>query len=36
VATYGKQFEVPVLQVATEMDLEDVVLDLFRRGGLLQ
>ena len=36
VATSGKQFEVPVLQVATEMDLEDVILDLFRRGGLLQ
>jgi uncharacterized protein (DUF58 family) len=36
VVSYGKQFEVPIVQVFSSMDMESVVLDLFRRGGLVR
>lgn len=36
VAAYGRAFEIPVVQVNTSMDFERVVLDLFRRGGVVR
>lgn len=36
VRSYGTQFEVPVAQASTSLDLERIVLDLFRRGGLVR
>ena len=36
VAEFGKRCEVPILQVSSEEDLEEVVLRLFRQGGFLQ
>jgi uncharacterized protein (DUF58 family) len=36
VARYGREFEVPVAQVFTAMDFESVILDMFRRGGLVR
>ncbi len=36
VSSYGRQFEVPIAQVVTSMDFESVILDMFRRGGLVR